>query len=130
MAIMESTRAVKTWSGDYSFAVDGGGTGTITLRSNDGPIPTGSVIYGGYLDMTTALTSSGSATGALAVEGANDTINAAAYDGAPWSTTGRKSLIELSGATAVKTTASRSPVFVIAAAALTAGVFKLVLLYR
>ncbi len=131
MAIMESTRALKTWAGDYSFATDGGVVGTITLRSNDGPIPTGAVVVGGYMDVTTALTSDGSATGAIQIEGANDTVTQAAYNGAPWSTTGRKDIIpDATGSTALKTTAGRSPAFLIGTADLTAGVFKVVVLYR
>lgn len=131
MAIIESTRALKTWIGDYDFAVDGGAQGTLVLRSDDGPIPTGAVVMGGYLDVTTALDSGGSATAALQVEAANDTINAAAFGGAPWSSTGRKDLIpDATGSTALKTTASRSPSLVIGVADLTDGVFRLVLLYR
>ncbi len=130
MATMESTRAAKTWAGHYSFAIDGG-HGTITLRSEDGPIPVGSVVTGGYLEVTTQLNSLGSATVAIQVEGANDTINAAAFGGAPWSTTGRKDIIpDATGSTALKTTAARSPAAVVAVADLTAGVFNLVLFYR
>ncbi len=130
MAIIESTRAVKTWIGDYSFAVDGGTVTTHTLRSESGPIPTGAVVTGGYLDVTGALASSGSATAALQVEGANDTINAAAFDGAPWSTTGRKDIIpDATGSTALKATAARSPALVIGGAALTGGIFRLTVFY-
>lgn len=134
MAIIESTTAVKTWVGEYDFAVDGGVVGTITLRgvgAAAGPIPNGAVVYDGYLEVLTLVTSGGAATGALQVEAANDTVNAAVVSGTPWSTTGVKSLIEAgAGANAVKTTAARSPAFVIGAANLTAGKFRLVLTYR
>src|SRR5678816_841443 len=120
--------SLKTWTGDYDFAVDGGGTGTITLRSDDGPLPNGSVVVGGYLHVGTALDSSGSATGALQVNAANDIVNATAFDGAPFSTTGNKDIIpDSTGSTAITLTADRSPAFVIGAAALTAGVFTVVL---
>jgi len=131
MGIIEGTTLLKTWTGDYSFAVDGGAVGTITLRSNDGPIPNGSVVVGGVLDVTTAATSSGSATIALQVNAANDIVNAAAFDGAPWSSTGVKDIIpDNTGSTAVKCTAQRSPKIVIGTAALTAGVFRLILTYK
>jgi hypothetical protein len=130
MAIIEGTRSLKTWSGDYDFAVDGGGTGlpqTITLRSPDGPLPLGAVIEAGYVDVTTACLSA-TGTIALQAEAANDIVNAVGQGS--W-TLGRKSIIPAAtGATAVKTTAQRSPAMVIATAAFTAGVFKLVLLYR
>jgi hypothetical protein len=51
-------------------------SGTITLRSDDGPIPIGSYILSGILEVTTALDSSGSATAAVQVNAANDTITA------------------------------------------------------
>ena len=46
MPIAEGTRALKTYTGEWDFAKDGGAISTITLRSEDGPIPTGSVILG------------------------------------------------------------------------------------
>lgn len=131
MAIIEGSTDLKTWRGSYDFDVDGGAQSTITLRSNDGPIPNGSIVVGGVLDVTDALDSGGAATGALQVNAANDVVNAAAYNGAPWSTTGVKDIIpDSTGSTAIKITASRNPAFVIGGAALTAGVFTLTLLYR
>lgn len=131
MPMIPGTTVPKTWTGDYSFAVDGGAVSTITLRSNDGPLPIGSVVFGGVLDVTTALTSSGSATAALQCNAANDIVNAAAFDGAPWSSTGVKDIIpDGTGSTAIKLTADREPALVIGAAALTAGVFRLILTYK
>lgn len=131
MAVIEATRELKSWKGAYDFDVDGGAQGTITLRSDDGPIPNGSVVMGGYLEVTSDVTSGGAGTGALQVEAANDTVNEAAVSGVPWSTTGRKSVIPVfTGATSLKTTAERSPAFVIGTDDLTAGVFNLVLFYR
>jgi len=131
MALIEGSTTVKTWKGSYSFATDGGAQGTLVLRSSDGPIPIGSYIMGGILEVTTILGSGGSATAAIQVEGANDTITATAFGSAPWASTGRKSLIEVNtGATSVKTTAARNPSLVIAAADLNAGVFNLYLTYR
>ena len=131
MAVIEGTRQPKTWRGEYDFAVDGGAIGTITLRSNDGPIPNGSYVETGILDVQTLLTTGTAATGALQVEGANDLVSATVVSGAPYSTTGLKSLVPVgSGATSIKTTAGRSPAFVIATGTVTAGKFSLILLYR
>jgi hypothetical protein len=130
MPMMENTTRLKTWVGNYSFAVDGGGTGAKTLRSEDGPIPTGSVVTGGYLDVTTAFTTAASGEAAVAVEGAGDLIAATVVSGAPYSTTGRKDVIvDATGSTAIKTTAARSPTLTISVGAITAGVAKLVLFY-
>lgn len=130
MAIEEGTRGFKTWKGTYSFAKDGGAISTITLRSDDGPIPNGSVVIGGYLDVTTIVTSGGAATVAVQVQSAGDVQAAAAVSGAPWSATGVKDIVQDgTGSTAVKLTAARSPAIVIAAATVTAGVFNVVLFY-
>ena len=130
MAIEEGTRGFKTWRGTYSFAKDGGAISTITLRSEDGPLPNGSIVIGGYLDVTTIVTSGGAATVAVQVESAGDVVAAAAVAGAPWSATGVKDIVQDgTGSTAVKTTAARSPAIVIAAATVTAGVFTVVLFY-
>ena len=130
MPIPSGTSAPKTWKGDYDFAVDGGAVATITLRSSDGPIPTGSYIMGGLLEVDTIFTGAGASV-AVQVEAAGDTVAAAAITGAPWSTTGRKSIIPVfTGATSLKTTAARLPAFVISAAVLTAGKASLILFYR
>lgn len=117
--------------GKYDFAVDGGAVSTIALMGTTA-IPSGAVITGGYIDVTTQLTSGGSATIAVQVNAANDISTAVAV--ASW-TTGIKNVLPAptSGAvttsTAVKTTAARDISIVIATAALTAGVFWVVLEY-
>lgn len=122
-------RAAMVIRGKYDFAVDGGAVSTIAITSGT-PIPSGSVIVGGYVDVTTQLTSGGSATIACQVEGANDILTAVAV--ASW-TTGRKNVLPafttgaLTAGTQVKTTADRNISIVIATAALTAGVFNVVL---
>lgn len=131
MPIMDGTRGMKEWKGEYSFATDGGAVSTITLRSDDGPIPSGSYIMGGLIEVDTVLTSGGAATVSVGAEAAGDLQAAAAISGAPWSTTGRKSIVPVfTGATSVKTTAARNPSIAIATAALTAGVFRVILFYR
>lgn len=131
MPIMEGTRGLKEWKGEYSFAVDGGAIGSIVMRSNDGPIPAGSVIEGGYLEVDTLFTTGTAATAAVQVEAANDIISATVVSGAPYSTTGRKSVIPaFTGATTVKTTVARNPTLVVATGTITAGVARVVLFYR
>ncbi len=130
MAIIEATRALKTWAGHYDFDQDGGVEGTIELRSDDGPIPVGSVITGGYLEVVTALDSGGMATAALQVEAANDTVTQAAFDDAAWGEGENDIIPDATGSATLKTTDSRSPALVIGTADLTAGVFNLVLFYR
>lgn len=118
---------IKAVRGRYDFAVDGGAVGDIDLS---GSIPANSVVLGGFVEVDVAPTSGGSATVALKVEGAGDIVAAASIGGAPWSTTGRKSVIPVfTGATTVKTTAARKVVATVATAALTAGQFDVVLFY-
>jgi hypothetical protein len=127
MAIMEGTRAYKVWQGDYSFAVDGGAEGAITLRSNDGPLPSGSYVVGGFVDISTSCASA-TGTMALHVQGANDILSAV---GEGSLTAGHKDIVpDATGTTAIELTAARSPTLTIATAAFTAGVLKLVLFYR
>ena len=122
-------RAQMIVRGKYDFAVDGGAVSTIAITSGL-PIPSGSVIVGGYIDVTTQLTSGGSATIACQVEAANDIIAAVAV--ASW-TAGRFNILpseasgSLTASTYRKTTADRNISIVIATAALTAGVFNVVL---
>jgi len=122
-------RAALLVRGRYDFAVDGGAVSTIALTAGT-PIPSGSIVIGGYVDVLTQLTSGGGATIACQVEGANDILTAVAV--ASW-TAGRKNILPalttgaLTAGTHVKTTADRNISAVIATAALTAGVFDVVL---
>lgn len=128
--IMEGTRGIKEWKGEYDFAVDGGAVSTLTLRSDDGGLPAGAIIEGGLLEVETILTGA-TATVAVQAEAAGDIQATAAISGAPWSTTGRKNVVPaFTGATTVKTTVVRNPAIVIATAALTAGKFRVILFYR
>lgn len=130
MAVSEGTAGIKEARGEYDFAVDGGAVGTITLRG-DGGVPAGSVILGGYVEVDTAVTSGGAATVGVNSEAAGDIVAATVVSGAPWSTTGRKSVIPVfTGASSVKATTVRAIAITIAVAALTAGKFRVVLFYR
>jgi hypothetical protein len=134
MAIIEGTRGLKTACGEYDFAVDGGAIGAITMRPTpgcDNTIPAGSVIMGGYLEIDTLFTTGTAATMALSAEAANDLVAATVVSGAPYSTTGRKSIIPVfTGATTVKTTVARSLVATIAVGTVTAGKGRIVVFYR
>jgi hypothetical protein len=131
MPVIEGTQRLKTAEAEYDFAVDGGAISTITLRGvgvNGGEIPNGSIITGGYIDVTTAVLPVTVATVALNSEAAGDLrVAAVASD----LTVGRKDIVpDSTGSTALKTTAARSLALTIAAAALTAGKFRLVVFYK
>ena len=130
----ELIAAFKYFVGEYDFAVDGGAIGTIPLRAgagSHGPIPTGAVVLGGYIEVLTPFTTGTAATAAITVESAGDEQAAAVVTGAPWSTAGVKSVVSVfTGASAVKTTAQRSPSIVIATGTITAGKARIVLVYR
>jgi hypothetical protein len=115
--IEQSIRAV------YDFAVDGGAVGTINLLPA-AAIPSGAVITRALLRVLTVPTSGGAATIALQIEAAGDLQAATAFNAAPFSTVGAKAL----GAN-ITTTAARNIAAVIAAAALTAGKFEVIVFY-
>jgi len=121
--------AVKSVRARYDFSVDGGAVGAIVISST-GVIPAGAYITHGFVEVDIACTSSASGTLAIHVEAADDIVAAAAVSGAPWSTTGLKSIVPVAtGATAKKTTAARSITATIGTGALTAGVVDVLLYY-
>lgn len=122
-----SVSNLKAARGRYDFAVDGGAVSTIAITAEK--IPANAYILGGFVEVDTAVLGAGASV-AVQVEGANDIVAAAAISGAPWSTTGRKSVVPVfTGATSVLTTAARDISAVISAAVLTAGAFDVVLFY-
>ena len=136
MPIMEGTTRLKTFTAEYDFAVDGGAVSVITLRGGAGDIqgnelPNGSVIEGGYLEILTGFTTGAAGQMSIDSEATGDIVVSAVVSGAPYSTTGRKSVISaFTGATTVKTTAKRNVTATITVGAITAGKFRLVLFYR
>lgn len=120
---------VKVARYDYDFAVNAGAQSTIALGSS-GIIPSGAIVIGGFINVTTAVTSAGAATIAVQVEGAGDIV--ATTGKASW-TLGLKNILpadtsgSITAATIVKTTAARDASIVIATADLTAGKFQVVL---
>lgn len=133
MAVIEGAlgRGSRIVRATYDFAVDGGAVGALTMRAVTGDlagntVPSGAVILGGYIDVSTAVASA-TGTVALMLEGAGDILAATGQAGL---TLGRKSVIPaFTGATTVKTTAVRSLQVTIGTAALTAGALTVVLLY-
>lgn len=118
-----AAKAQRRFNFTYDFAVQGGAVSTILVPGPD-DIPQGAVVIGAYLNVATVPTSGGAATVALGIEAAGDLQAAAAITGAPYSTTGRKSLTPaFTGATTILTTAARRLIVTIAVAALTAGKF-------
>lgn len=114
----------------YSFAVSGGAVGVINLLDADGKsitLPSKAIITGGYIDIITAMASSGG-TGTIAL-GANSGVDLkAAVDADTLS--GIVAIIPVgSAATAVKLTADRVLIATVAVEALTAGKFNLFLEY-
>jgi hypothetical protein len=122
---------LKVARGDYSFAVQGGAQSTIGLMGAT-LIPSGAIVIGGYIEITTQCTGVGASI-AVQVNGANDIVSAAVIGS--W-TAGVKNVLpsltsgSITSATMVKTTAARDISIVISGAALTAGVFKVVLFYH
>jgi hypothetical protein len=133
MPVMEGLTAIKVATAEYDFTVDTGAIAAYTLRGvgvNGGAIPNGSIITGGEVDVLTAFTTGTAATMAISIEGANDLISATVVSGAPYSTTGQKSIIPVgTGATMIKTTAARSIVATIATGTVTAGKLRVRLTY-
>ena len=125
MPFIEDSRQVA--HGRYDFAVDGGATGDITLRGDK--IPSGAIITDALIHVDTVLTSGGAATVAIKTEAAADINAADLISGAPWSTTGAKRADFTATTAPVKTTAERSVVATVAAAALTAGKFSVLVSY-
>jgi hypothetical protein len=118
---------LKAIRGRYDFAVDGGTVGAHALTVEE--IPANAYVLGGFVEVDTALTGA-TATMAISVEGAGDIVAATVVTGAPYSSTGRKDIIpDFTGSAIVKATAARKIVGTIAVAAVTAGVFDVVLWY-
>jgi hypothetical protein len=118
--------------GLYDFAVDAGGTGA-KLLMGDTLIPAGATIYGGWIEVHTQLTSGGAATIAVGVETTTDVVPAIAV--ASW-TVGRKAIVPaltagatLAASAVVRASVARDITMTIAAAALTAGKFSVLLFY-
>lgn len=106
---------------EYDFALDGGAIGDITLRGS--VLPAGAFIVGGWIDVITALTSSGAATAALKSVAAGDLLPATGK--ASFEANAKIGLATFinGGMLVGPTTAYTQIKMTVAAAALTAGKF-------
>lgn len=117
---------VKCVKASYSYAVDGGAVGNISLGV---VIPSGAVVIGSLLHVTTAVEGAG-ADGLITLESSADIVADAGMEGAPWSSTGFKDTVQDgTGSTFIKTTADRTLLLTVQDAVLTAGVFDVYLWY-
>lgn len=117
---------VKVAQHEYDFKKDGGAIGDITLRGT--AVPKGALILDGMIDVETALTSAGAATGALKQVGAGDILAAAGK-----ATFAANAILDIvpigTAATAIRSTAKGKPVLTVAVADLTAGKFTVIQRY-
>lgn len=113
----------------YDFTVNGGAVSTIT-PTNSPTLPLGAIIFGGTLDITTSLTSGGSATIAVGIgSGAQVASIKGATAVASWGA-GQLAVIPVfTAATYHKVTAAGALTLTIATATLTAGKFDVNLMY-
>jgi len=110
----------------YAVGEHGGAVGTVYL---DKKLPPGAVVFAGGMRVITSPVGGGASVG-VNLEGASDIVASAAISGAPWSTTGNKDIIpDGTGTAMVRTTDYRQLAVTISAAALTAGIFIVYLLY-
>ena len=133
----DSVRLTGTGAGDsvlrtaraiYSFATDGGAVSTITPVGTVA-LPDNAVIVAGTVNSTTACTSGGAATVAVGTSaGSSTTALLAATAVASFSLDARINAVP-TFATPVKLTAAGNVTVTIAAAALTAGVIEVTLMY-
>jgi len=112
----------------YSFGTDGGAISTITpsISSN---IPDNSIIVGGVINVTTAVTSSGSATVAVGTSGGSSTTSLMAATAKSTLTIDKLMPVVPTYAVPIKLTASGNITVTIAAATLTAGVIEIWIVY-
>jgi hypothetical protein len=111
----------------YNFAALGGAIGAIPLLGSS--LPQAAIIIDSLIIIDTIITGGAGATIALSVESAGDIQSAAAFGGAPWSTTGAKHGTRNATAAPVTTTAIRPIVATIAGNTLTAGRFRVAVKY-
>jgi hypothetical protein len=136
MAVIESTGQVggglyagrrKVARAFYDFAVDGGAVSTITMRGDQ--IPNGAIILDSMVIIDTIPTSGGAATIAVNTQSAGDIVAATVLGSSPWSTATPKRGAITATSAPVKTTAVRPIQATIAAFALTAGKFSVLVDY-
>lgn len=113
--------------GTYDASKMGGGTATYNLIK----LNQGARVIGGWVEVSgTATAVSGTPTVAIMVQSANDLITATSVLGAPWSTVGKSAITPKANtpeSTSILLTADRNVSAVVAAAAISTGVFTVFL---
>jgi hypothetical protein len=114
----------------YNFAVDGGAIAAIKPLQN-GLIPANAIVYGGIINVTTALTSGGSATIAIGTDaGSSATSIKAATAVATYSAAAILATVPVwTAASAFKMSAAGNIIWTVATATLTAGVAEVTVFY-
>lgn len=116
--------SMQVYTGEYSFAVDGGAISLINLTAAGIEIPIGAIVRRAWIEVLTVVTSGGAATISLGIETPADLLAATLVSGSPYSTATPKDLPLASATPAIKTAAARRVTMTIAAFALTAGRFR------
>lgn len=121
---------IKVAIAEYDFAKEGGAVGVISLRSDT--IPSGAIILDSLLKVETALDSAtDAATISIGIEGAADIRAAATAATAPAldALGAKRSALLDADAAPITTTAARTVKATVAVEDLTAGKFKVLLMY-
>ena len=113
----------------YDFAVHGGTVGTINLTGDT--LPKYAIVYGGLIDVITAISDTGgTSTASLHINAGNDLVSATATSGAPWSTTGIKAIMPVATAgTSIALTADLNVTITVGTENLLGGKFNVFLMY-
>lgn len=114
----------------YDFAVDGGAIGLIT-PVNSPLIPKNAIIYGGFIDVITGVTSGGAATISLGTSAGSSaaSLKAAVILGTEFAAGIRALVPVFTAGSSVKMTAEGLLTMTVAAFALTAGKFEVDVVY-
>jgi len=112
----------------YSFAVDGGATGSITPVST-ASIPANAIIVGGTINSTTAVTSGGAATVAVGTTAGSSTTSILGATGKASFTTDALINSAATLAAPVKMSTAGNINITVATAALTAGIIEIFVLF-
>jgi hypothetical protein len=124
IVVTQGTHKIKTVTATYDFAVDGGDVGAI---SSSLTIPDNAVIVGCYIDILTAMSSTGNnGTMAVHLQSANDILSAVDGD----TLSGIVACVPTgTAASSFKLTAARVLTFTIATNAMLSGKFVVVIRY-
>ncbi len=126
VANLLGTQAMVAYKYSYSFGVDGGATGTLTMRSTSGAVPAGFIPVQSFVDVQTILGSGGLATVGLVLNGLGLQLvdDLTAFSALPWSV----AIVSDCVTSKRRLTVAATPQMLIHVAALNAGIFNLYIL--